>query len=282
MFKISPPKRMINSEHYVAIENKKYKHMRLLKIGIASFLLMLGVSCNSARSIVGNGKVDSKLTAKQLIKENGKREAKFKTLQAKVKIDIIDGLKASGYTLNLRMEKDKTIWLSATLGLARVMITPDRVQFYDKINDQYFDGDYKLLSDLLGVELNFKKVQSLLIGEPLFDLKKDTYTISNSDVSYILEPKDQNELLELFLLFSPSHFKMDSQQLMQPLKKRFLQIDYTGYQEVKDEVLPQNIKIIAVEDSEELNVLLEYKSVSINEEVRFPFKIPSGFEEIIL
>ena len=44
----------------------------------------------------------------------------------------------------------------------------------------------------------------------------------------------------------------------------------------------QNIKIIAVEDSEELNVLMEYKSVSINEEVRFPFKIPSGFEEIIL
>ena len=154
--------------------------MRVLKIGTACFFLMLGVSCNSARSIVANGKVDSKLTAKQLIKESGKREVKFKTLQAKVKIDIIDGLKESGYTLNLRMETDKTIWLSATLGLARAMITPDRVQFYDKINDQYFDGDYQLLSDLLGVELNFKKVQSLLIGESLFDLKDDTYVISNN------------------------------------------------------------------------------------------------------
>ena len=256
--------------------------MRVLKIGTACFFLMLGVSCNSARSIVANGKVDSKLTAKQLIKESGKREVKFKTLQAKVKIDIIDGLKESGYTLNLRMETDKTIWLSATLGLARAMITPDRVQFYDKINDQYFDGDYQLLSDLLGVELNFKKVQSLLIGESLFDLKDDTYVISNNEASYILQPKNQSTLLELFLLFNPSHFKMDSQQLMQPLKKRFLQIDYTGYQEVDKEVLPQNIKIIAVEDSEELNVLMEYKSVSINEEVRFPFKIPSGFEEIIL
>jgi outer membrane biogenesis lipoprotein LolB len=256
--------------------------MRKLKIGIACFFLVLGISCTSARSIVANGEIYSKLTAKQLIKENGKQDARFKTLQAKVKIGIIDGLKESSYTLNLRMEKDKTIWLSATLGLARAMITPDRVQFYDKINNQYFDGDYKLLSDLLGVELNFEKVQSLLIGESLFDLKEDTYVISNNEASYILQPKNQNALLELFLLFNPSHFKMDSQQLMQPLKKRFLQIDYTGYQEVDKEILPQNIKIIAVEDSEELNVLMEYKSVSVNEEVRFPFRIPSGFEEIIL
>ena len=264
------------------LKSNMYKHMKILKIGSACFVLLLVMSCNSTRSIMANGKVDSKLTSKQLIKENGKREAKFKTLQAKVKIDIIDGLKESGYSLNLRIEKDKTIWLSATLGLARAMITPDRVQFYDKINSQYFDGDYKLLSDLLGVELNFKKVQSLLIGESLFDLKDDTYVISNNESSYILQPKDQNPLLELFLLLNPSHFKMDSQQLLQPSKKRFLQVDYTGYQEVDKEILPQNIKIIAVEDSEELNVLMEYKSVSVNEEVRFPFKIPSGFEEIIL
>ncbi|TXE19053.1 DUF4292 domain-containing protein [Psychroserpens burtonensis] len=256
--------------------------MRILQIGIVCFLMTLGISCKSARSIVANGKVDSKLTAKQLIRESGRRDARFKTLQARVKIDIIDGFKESGYTLNLRMETDKTIWLSATLGLARAMITPNRVQFYDKINNQYFDGDYKLLSDLLGIELNFKKVQSLLLGESLFDLKEDTYVISNNAASYILQPKNQSAALELFLLFNPSHFKMDSQQLLQPLKKRFLQIDYTGYQEVKKEIVPQNIKIIALEDNDEFNVMMEYKSVSINEEVRFPFNIPSGFDKIIL
>ncbi|WP_047549425.1 DUF4292 domain-containing protein [Psychroserpens sp. Hel_I_66] len=256
--------------------------MKSLKITTACLFLILGVSCKSARSVVANGEIDNKLTSKQLIRENGKNDASFKTLQAKVKIDIIDGLKESSYSLSMRMEKDKTIWISATLGLARAMITPDRVQFYDKINNQYFDGDYKLLSDLLGVELNFDKVQSLLIGEPLFNLKDDTYVISNNEASYILQPKNQNSILELFLLFNPSHFKMDSQQLLQPSKKRFLQIDYTGYQDVDKQILPQNIKIIAVEDSEELNVMMEYKSVSINEEVRFPFNIPSGFDEIIL
>ena len=256
--------------------------MRVLKISLVCLLVTLAMSCKSARSVVASGTVDSKLSSKQLIKENSKRDAKFKTLQAKVKIDIIEDLKESSYTVNLRMEKDKTIWISATLGLARAMITPDRVRFYDKINNQYFDGNYQLLSNLLGVELNYDKVQSLLIGEPLYNLKDGNYEISANENSYILQPKNQSALLELFLLFNPSHFKMDSQQLLQPLKKRFLQIDYVGYQEVNKEILPQNIRIIAVEDREELNVVLEYKSVSINEEVRFPFKIPSGFDEIIL
>ena len=162
------------------------------------------------------------------------------------------------------------------------MITPDRVQFYDKINNQYFDGDYSLLSELLGINLDFQQVQSLLIGEPLYNLKDNNYIISINDNSYVLQPKRQTSILELFLLFNPSHFKMDSQQLLQPAKRRFLQIDYLGYQNVEKEILPQNIKIIAVEDTDELNVVMEYRSVTINEEIRFPFRIPSGFKEIIL
>ncbi|MDG5491148.1 DUF4292 domain-containing protein [Psychroserpens sp. SPM9] len=256
--------------------------MKIIKCSLVCLFLVFANSCKSARSVVASGQVDSKLTVKQLIRENKKQDAKFKTLQAKVKIDVIEDLKESSYTVNLRMEKDKTIWISATLGLARAMITPDRVQFYDKINNQYFDGNYQLLSDLLGIELNYDKVQSLLIGEPLYALRDSDYAISTSENSYILQPKNQDLLLELFLLFNPSHFKMDSQQLLQPSKMRFLQIDYLGYQDVDKEILPQNIKIIAVEDSEELNVVLEYKSVSINEDVRFPFRIPSGFDEIIL
>lgn len=256
--------------------------MRILKIALVCILVITVVSCKSTRSIGGSGKVDTNMSTKQLIRENSKQDATFKTLQAKVKIDIIQDLKESSYTVNLRMERDKTIWISATLGLARAMITPNSVKFYDKINNQYFDGNYELLSNLLGVELNYDKVQSILIGEPLYNLKDDTYLISTSEASYILQPKEQNPLLELFLLFNPSHYKMDSQQLLQPLKKRFLQLDYLAYQEIEKDILPKNIKIIAVEDNEELNVIMEYKSVSVNEEVRFPFRIPSGFEEIII
>ena len=75
---------------------------------------------------------------------------------------------------------------------------------------------------------------------------------------------------------------MDSLQLFQQLKRRMLQIDYSSYQEVKNQVLPQNIRIIAVEDSDEVAITIEFKSVSLNEDVRFPFKIPTGYKEIVI
>jgi outer membrane biogenesis lipoprotein LolB len=256
--------------------------MNILKISILGLLVCLATSCKSSRTIAGSGEINSGLSAKQLIKENTRQDAKFKTLQARVKIDYTQDLQEQGYTVNLRMEKDKTIWISATLGLARAIITPDEVRFYDKINNQYFKGDYALISNLLGVELNFKKVQSLLLGESLFDLKDGKYVASTNDRSYILQPLEQTAILELFLLLNPSHFKMDSQQLLQPLKKRFLQVDYLAYQDIDKEILPKDIKIIAIEDNEEVIIAMEYKSVSLNEEVRFPFKIPSGFKEIVL
>jgi hypothetical protein len=180
------------------------------------------------------------------------------------------------------MEKDKVIWMSAPLAIARVMITPQRVGFYDKLNNQYFDGDFSLLSEFLGTELDFTKVQNLLLGEPIFDLNDDTYVASIHEKSYVLQPKEQRALFELFFLINPGYFKLDSQQLYQLADKRMLQIDYKTYQQVSRQIFPESIHIIALEVADEVTIDLEIKSIALNEEVRFPFEIPKGYKEIII
>jgi hypothetical protein len=253
--------------------------MKLIRI-LVLILTVVAFGCKSTKSITSKGKLNANMTAKELIWENQTQKARFKTLQAKVKIEYTQDERSEGYTVNLRMEKDKIIWINSVLGLARVMITPDRVSFYDKINNQYFDGDYRLLSDLLGIDLDFKKVESLLLGESIYNLEVDKYKLSTQENSYVLEPKKQQAVLELFFLLNPSHFKMDSQQLYQPLKRRILEIDYKSYQKVKKQILPENLKIIAVEDTDQVTIEMEYRSVSLNGDLHFPFKIPSGFKEI--
>jgi outer membrane biogenesis lipoprotein LolB len=252
------------------------------KLTLSLFLVMFLVGCKSAKSVIASGEASDKLSAKQVIKQHQKKQTDFKTFQAKVKIDIIQNQKEQGSTFNIRMEKDKVIWLSAKLGLARMMITPERVRFYNKLDNEYFDGDYKLLSDFVGVDLDFNKVQNILLGQAIYDLKGEPHKVSVNDNSYALQPKDQNALLELFYLVNPTHFKMDSLQLFQQLKKRMLQVDYASYQEVKKQILPQNIRIVAIEASDEVAITMEFKSVSLNEEVRFPFRIPSGYKEIVI
>lgn len=220
------------------------------------------------------------MSTKNIIKENQKQVAKFTTLQAKVKIDYTEGTSSKGLSVTLRIEKDKVIWLSAPLGAARAMITPEKVSYYNKLTDEYFEGDYSLLTEVLGIDLDFDKVQNLLLGETLFNLNEGSYTASNNDTSYVLSPENQNALFEIFYLFNPGHYKLDSQQLAQPLKKRLLEIDYKTYQLVERQIFPELIKIIAVEDNDEILIDLEMKSISINEEVRFPFNIPSDYKAI--
>ena len=263
-------------------EQQRHIKFHFSKIFFTFVLMLLMVNCKSTKGVVASGEASDKVSAKQVIKQHLKSNTDFKTLQGKVRIDITQNQKEQGSTFNLRIEKDKVIWLSAKLGLARMMITPEKVRFYNKLDKEYFDGDYKLLSDFVGVDLDFMKVQNILLGQAIFDLKQTPHSVSVNENSYALQPKSQSTLLELFYLINPSHFKMDSLQLFQQLKRRILQVDYKSYQNVDKEILPKDVRIIAVDDGDEVAIAMEFKSLSLNEEVRFPFKIPAGYKEIVI
>lgn len=256
---------------------KKYPHI----LSVLLITLVFITSCKSTKRIA-SGEANLDLSAKQLIKENAKQSPVFKTLQAKLKISYTSGDNEQTHSVTFRMKKDEVIWINSAFSVIRARITPEKVSFYNKLDNTYFDGDYKYLSDLLGTTLDFDKVQNLLLGETIFRLNEDDYSASIMDDLYVLQPKNQQQLFEIFYLISPSHFKVKSQQISQPKSYRHLQIDYLNYQDVDKQVLPENIKIIAVEADEEMIAKLEFKSVSLNEDLNFPFNIPSGFEEIKL
>lgn len=254
---------------------------KVLKIIFAGILLLF-VGCKSAKLVTSNGELNAKLSPKQIIKEHSKNETEFKTLQSRVKVEYINGDHSQSHSVSLRMEKDKVVWISAAFGVVKVMITPEKVSYYNKLDQTYFDGDYALISDLLGTHLDFENVQQLLLGQSIYDMTEEKYALDTFEKSYLLQPEDQSTLFEIFFLLNPSHFKLDSQQFTQPLDRRILQIDYEGYQEVEKQILPQNIRVIAVEEEYETIIDMELRGVTLNEALRFPFKIPSGFDEIVI
>ena len=255
--------------------------IKSLKI-VSIIVILMCFGCKSTNRITSSGELNNKLSSKQIIKAHTNSTANFKTLQSRIKVGYVQGNQSQSHTVNLRIEKDKTIWINSFLSVVRVKITPEKVGYYNKLDNTYFDGDFSLISDLLGTELDFEKVQNMLLGEALFNLEDNNYRADVHEKSYMLHPKRQNELLEIFLLFNPTHFKMDSQQLAQSLKQRMLQIDYKNYQEVDKQILPQNIKITALEEGYEIIISMEFKSITLNGDLRFPFRIPSGFEEIVI
>ncbi|MCB0425817.1 MAG: DUF4292 domain-containing protein [Mangrovimonas sp.] len=245
------------------------------------FFLLGVVGCKSSRTLTSTS-TNFSLSKKQVIKEHQKLTPNFKTLQSKIKIDYKRGDDEHSYSATLRIEKDKAIWINSTLSVVRVMITPDRVSFYNKLDNTYFDGDFSYLSDLLGTQIDFTKAQNILLGETVYDLKQDDYVLSTHEKSYLLQPKEQKQLFEIFFLINPAHFRLDSQQVAQNLEQRMMEVDYITYQEVGKQVFPEKLKVYSVEKSNETIIGLEFKSITLNEDLNFPYKIPSGFKQLEL
>src|SRR5690606_8551902 len=154
------------------------------------------------------------------------------TMSGRVKIDYSDGESAQGVTVSLRMKKDEVIWLSAPLSVVKIMITPDRVQFYNKLDNTYFDGNYSYLEELLGSKLDFQMVQNLLLGKALLDLRDPKYQSATLRDPYLLKPVLHTTLYKTLFLLDPSNYKMTLQQISKPSKHRLLSIMHRYCQKV--------------------------------------------------
>ncbi|WP_282160130.1 DUF4292 domain-containing protein [Ulvibacterium marinum] len=244
-------------------------------------ILCLVLSCKSAK-VIGDGSIDEKLSAKNVIRKHYQNQTNFNTLSGKAKIDYSDGESTQSVNVSLRIQKDKAIWMSAPLGLVKAYITPTRVSFYNKLQNEYFDGDFSYLSELLGTELNFDNVQNLLLGHALFDLRKEKYDVSIARANYQLKPKQALPVFKALFQVEPTNFKIAAQQLSQPSKRRILEIDYKDYQKVSAWILPKRLTVAAIDSAHTNSIDIEYRNMEFNKQLNFPYKIPKGFTEIVL
>lgn len=253
-------------------------YLKFFVFAIAGFLL---ISCSAAKKTTGN--LDAKIKTEKLVELHKKSEAHFTTLATRVHVNFDDGSSSQSMTISLRMEKDKAIWVSASIlgiTMAKMYITPQNVSYYETIGKTYFDGDFSLLSDWLAVNVDFNMVQNILLGNSVFGLEENQYTTSVSESNYILTPKNNNGLLQHLFLVNPVNFKMASQQIMQPMEQRILRVDYLSYQPAGNYSFPKEIRIDAIEVNKQTKIVLDFRQIDLNARVSFPFKIPNGYDEI--
>lgn len=244
-------------------------------------LTMFLFACKSTK-IATVGALDADLTSKAVIRAHYDNQLRFKTLSGKLKIAYTEGGSTQTISVSLRMEKDKAIWISAPLGIVKAYITPNRVSFYNKLQNEYFDGDFSYLSNLLGAPLDFEQVQNLLLGQAIFNLREQKYEMEITAGNYELKPMKVGPLFKILLQIESQNFKMASQQLSQPLKRRLLQINYLQYQKINKWIIPDEIAIATIEGDQRNTIDIEYRNMEFNQNLSFPYKIPNGFDEIVL
>ena len=251
----------------------------LLPYFLALFLIM---ACKSTKTVTEDVATNPSLKAKQILRIHNKKKTEFSTLQARVRFELKSGDKSQTHTVNLRMERDKIVWINAFLNMIRIKITPDKVQMYNKLNNTFFEGDFSLIEEFLGVNFNFDQIQNLLLAEIILPHKSQALTKRDDLKSYVLYPKKQSPKLNILYSIHPKNFKLEGLEFSQPNEKRLFQVNYQSYQVIDKQIIPQQMVINIFDSQKKMTLSMNLKSVNLNQPLRFPFKIPSGYKPVEL
>ncbi|WP_228454843.1 DUF4292 domain-containing protein [Polaribacter haliotis] len=233
---------------------------------------------------MGTAVVAKEMSVKKVVKKHISNNFDKKTIDAKFKANFNNGKINQSISVYMKMEKDKVIWLKGTkfISVFKAKITPTSVQFYSPLEKKYFDGDFTMLEELLGTEINFNQLQNLFLGQAILDLKEEKQAIEIVNNSYVLNPDVQSILFDAFFDIHPGHFKLNSQSIVNSAKEQRLDILYPSYTVVDEVVFPQEIKIKAKDKKKFTQIDFDLKSVEFNTEINTSFSIPNGYKRIEL
>jgi hypothetical protein len=301
------------SEELTVLEAQELiKIMRFLKY----FLVLIIISsCKPTKDITRSTNLDTeRLNAKQVIRKVSKSKSKFSSFQSKLKIKLNNKGKSKSYSANIRIIKDKAIWLSSTAGIVRVLITKDSLFYYNKLQKNYLKSSFSNIDEILGLKLSYETIESLLISEPVekinksdfndsFNSKGDPYIFNWSIISN--SSQINKNVFEGSYFINSNNFKINQYSFkIKQGRNNFnlYELSYFDFTDVDNMTFPSKIKLdktnFEVQDIEQENsvtlnldnyegvlmdqINLEFKSIKLNNKFKLPFKIPGDYKKILI
>jgi outer membrane lipoprotein-sorting protein len=265
---------------------------------IVSFIVLTGllVSCSSTKKIVTaiakkdtlqqsvdkiNAGKDSAAFIKNTLQQINANYIDFNTFSAKVNIDYKDNADKN-YDVNavVRMYKDSVAWISANavLGIEalRLLITKDSVKVLDKLNKTYTARSMDYLQEVTSLPLNLKTVQDLLMGNPVYlDSNVIAYSTDANSVSLLSATEWFRNLLTVDMKDKTlQRSKLNDADI---IRNRTADLTYNDY-ETKKNILFSTKRRITISEKKKLDIKLEFKQFTFNEDVSFPFSVPKNYK----
>ena len=213
---------------------------------------------------------------------------------ARVNVDAVIEKENRSFNANLRICKDSAIWMSISpaLGIevARALIDKDSVRFINRLNSTYFKGGFSYLNKLLQVDVNYKMIEAVLLGNVYLHYGVDKYIQDRENAELVLSTlkfrkiKRENEfeipqILTQEIWYSPAQQKITKMEMQDYRPTRNFKVRYNAFDTLEGISLPVKINIEA-SANKELKIALEYSKIGLNKELNLPFNIPDGYEPI--
>ncbi len=247
-------------------------------------LLAFSITGCKTKAIIGEQKATEVLPTQEIINSHYSNKKDFSTLYIRANTNYKSSKESLNLTADIRIKKDEMILVSIRffgITMAKGLITPTEVKYFEKSGNTYFEGDYSMLSNWLGTDLDFYKVQNMLIGKAMDDLRTGNYSNTIDDHLYRLEDLSGSSTKKAFY-FEAANFLIKKQIIEQPNKDRTLQVNYPNHKEYKETILPLEVQIQAIQNNDQTTISLQYNQVTFNEDLSFPYSVPNGYERIYI
>jgi hypothetical protein len=248
-------------------------------------LLLVIAGCKAKKQLVVKPvKVDTmtKTTDPKIAKLNALRASQtdFDTFSGKARTHLDISGNSNDVTLTIRIKKDQKIWVSVTaiagIEVARALITPDSILLINRLQNLYVKQPFAYVNKFAGNEVNYKTIESLLIGNAIPELLTENADLK-TDPANITLTGNLNDIV--FKLVAGPQMKAVQTNLDDAGAGQSLQVTNGAFIEAGTRLIPSQIDIASLVKNKKIQVNLRYVKSDFNVPLDFPFTIPSRYKE---
>ena len=245
--------------------------------------LAFTTACKLVRVLPNKAPV-KRVELKALTAEILKAEENISTFRARIKVEYNDQKRKQSVNVNFRLEDNKTFWMSANMliPIAKVLITPEEVLFYEKFQKTYYKGDIAFINQQLGTNFSFNDLQNIFLGYPISDFKNEKIERISHPQYYVLSPKTKGLRFRPTYFYDPVNFRLKEQRFLVAASGQSLSIKYIQNQQVEGKLVPKKIEVSTFDGTNFLQISLDYLRVDFPKKLTVPFRIPDGYKKIEL
>jgi hypothetical protein len=208
------------------------------------------------------------------------RQLVFNTFSGRASTRLGINNDSKDVTLNIRINKDKQIWVSITatvlitIEVARAVITPDSIKIINKLQGVYVKKPFSYIHAFASKQVNYKMLESLLVGNaaPGLLTEKADVQVANGNITLA------GNLEELIykLLLGPD-MKVAQFNLSNQAQAQSLQVNNSEFVQVDNRIVPSQIAISSVSKDKKIQANLHYTKIELDQQLEYPFNIPETY-----
>jgi hypothetical protein len=177
----------------------------------------------------------------------------FRYLKAKSKVAWRSGNNTDNYSVDIRVKKDSIIWINISqsgLTGATGLFNVDRIQFYQKISGEYYNMTYDSLSAMMGFRIDYRLIQSLIVGNQPF--KKNNSRVIRENENIII--KQDSGRIKIDNMVGPNR-KLKKLLVRDEPSSNKLTLDFEEYTNLNQVIFPFSSQLtLDIKNKEDMRV----------------------------